>query len=427
MPRDESSEFQKKQLEEKWEAVRDRKGNALFKTVLKAYKWKLFQLLFFNLLASICDAVMPFFLREIMAYIENDSTSDNSIWEENFFENINSHTSIWRALVFVGLMLFTLFFARILRENLAFMQLKIGVQANQALTGMIYNKILRVSSATNKFYKKGDIISYIQVDSPKVTFLFDTLPEVSRIPFLLVFLVISLYMFIGMTFLAAIGVVVVFGILNYYIAKWTAMIQIDRMKKLDKRTNKISEVIDNIKLIKFNSWVEKFLDKVFKARSKEIKVIIKKLLMWTINITVMNLNYPVLAISVFLIAIFGVKLSVAVPTALAILQILNSLHSSSYSLPLFIGDFVEFMVSMKRIQSFLKCDEIEENTIIHDKRAFDDTSITVSNCNFFWGFDEKIKKKKKLTLEEEDKKDEEDAKEDLEIQNSKHLNLPFRE
>ena len=125
------------------------------------------------------------------------------------------------------------------------------------------------------------------------------------------------------------------------------------MKKLDKRTNKISEVIDNIKLIKFNSWVEKFLQKVFKARAKEIRVIIDKLLLWVVNITFMNLNYPVLAISVFLITIFGAKLSVAVPTALAILQILTSLHNSSRSLPLFIGDFVEFLVSMKRIQNFL--------------------------------------------------------------------------
>jgi ABC-type multidrug transport system fused ATPase/permease subunit len=383
-----------------------------------------FNCYFFNLLASLCDAVMPFFLREIMAYIEEDSTSDDSIWEENFFQNMNSHTSVWRALIFVGLMLFTLFFARILRENLAFMQLKIGVQANQALSGMIYSKILKVSSATNKFYKKGDIVSYIQVDAPKVIFLFDTLPEVSRIPFLLIFLIISLYMFIEMTFLAAIGVVVVFGVLNYYIAKWTALIQIDRMKKFDKRTNRISEVIDNIKLIKFNSWIEKFLDKVFKARSKEIRVIVKKLLMWTVNITVMNLNYPVLAISVFLIAIFGVKLSVAVPTALAILQILNSLHSSSYSLPLFIGDFVEFLVSMKRIQSFLKCDEIEEDAIIHDKRAFDNLSITVKNSNFFWGFDEKQKKRKKLVPEED--KEKEEVKEDLEIQKSKEFLIYHR-
>jgi len=391
-------------LEENWSLVQNKKGHALFNTVIKTYKWKLSRLLFFNLIASVCDAVMPFFLREIMSYIEEEDESTDGLP---------------RALIFVSLMIFTLLFARILRENLAFMQLKIGVQASQALTAMVYSKIMRVSSATNKVYKKGDIISFIQVDAPKVTFLFDTLPEVSRVPFLLVFLLISLYVFIGLTFLAAIGIILIFGVINYYIAKWTANIQVDRMKKLDKRTNRISEVIDNIKLIKFNSWIDKFLDKVFKSRSKEIKVIVKKLLMWMINITFMNLNYPILAISVFLVAIFAVKLSVAVPTALAILQILNSLHSSSRSLPLFIGDFVEFLVSMKRIQNFLNCGEIEEDAICHDRNTYDDYSIRVKCMNFFWGFEEKSKKKKKKPAIEG--QDQEETKVDMESSSKSKL------
>ena len=391
-------------MEENWSLVQNKKGHALFNTVIKTYKWKLSRLLFFNLIASVCDAVMPFFLREIMLYIEEEDESTDGLP---------------RALIFVSLMIFTLLFARILRENLAFMQLKIGVQASQALTAMVYSKIMRVSSATNKVYKKGDIISFIQVDAPKVTFLFDTLPEVSRVPFLLVFLLISLYVFIGLTFLAAIGIILIFGVINYYIAKWTANIQVDRMKKLDKRTNRISEVIDNIKLIKFNSWIDKFLDKVFKSRSKEIKVIVKKLLMWMINITFMNLNYPILAISVFLVAIFAVKLSVAVPTALAILQILNSLHSSSRSLPLFIGDFVEFLVSMKRIQNFLNCGEIEEDAICHDRNTYDDYSIRVKCMNFFWGFEEKSKKKKKKPAIEG--QDQEETKVDMESSSKSKL------
>jgi len=391
-------------LEENWSLVQNKKGHALFNTVIKTYKWKLSRLLFFNLIASVCDAVMPFFLREIMSYIEEEDESTDGLP---------------RALIFVSLMIFTLLFARILRENLAFMQLKIGVQASQALTAMVYSKIMRVSSATNKVYKKGDIISFIQVDAPKVTFLFDTLPEVSRVPFLLVFLLISLYVFIGLTFLAAIGIILIFGVINYYIAKWTANIQVDRMKKLDKRTNRISEVIDNIKLIKFNSWIDKFLDKVFKSRSKEIEVIVKKLLMWMINITFMNLNYPILAISVFLVAIFAVKLSVAVPTALAILQILNSLHSSSRSLPLFIGDFVEFLVSMKRIQNFLNCGEIEEDAICHDRNTYDDYSIRVKCMNFFWGFEEKSKKKKKKPAIEG--QDQEETKVDMESSSKSKL------
>lgn len=334
---------------------------------------------------------MPFFLREIMSYIEDEDDSEEKLL---------------RALGAVVLMLVTVFVARILRENLAFLQLKIGVQGNQALTGLIYSKITRISPATNKFYKKGDIISFIQVDAPKVTFLFDELPDVSRVPFLLILLMISLYMFIGNTCFAAIGVIAIFAVINYYLAKFSAKVQVKRMTKLDKRTNRISEVVDNIKLIKFNSWVEKFLDKVYLARSKELKTIWHKQLLWVANISFMNLNYPALAVTVFLVAILGAKLSVCVPTALAILQILTSLHTSSRSLPTFIGDFVEFLVSMKRVQGFLNCPEVESDAISREDHSNGDQAILVEDSNFFWGFDEKLKRRRRPNISLEENKGE---------------------
>lgn len=334
-------------LKERWGMTTNKTDNALLKTIIKCYKLSLIKLLLFNLIAALLDAVMPFLLREIMGYIEDEESSEG----------------LTRALVFTVVMLFTMIVSRLLRENLAFYQLTVAVQANQALAGLIYNKILRVSSATNKSFNKGDIVSLIQIDANKIEFLFETLPNVSRIPFLLVFLIITLYMFVGMTFAVAIGLIIMFGITNYFLAKWSAAVQKKRMKKVDKRTNCISEVVDNIRLIKFNSWTEKFLDKVHTIRRKEIKAVVQKYLIWAINIMLTNLDYPMLAVTIFLVAVLGANLSIAVPTAFAILQILNSLHNSSSTLPLFVGDFMDFLVSIKRIQNFLCCPEIEQNLI----------------------------------------------------------------
>lgn len=162
---------------------------------------------------------------------------------------------------------------------------------------------------------------------------------------------------------------------------------------MDKKINGISEIIDNIKLIIFNAWIDKFLEQTNKKRVKEIRTIIHMQILWIINITFLSLNYPILTISVFYIAIYGLKMSIAVPTALAILKILNSLKSSANSLPLFVGEFLEFSVSIKRIQDFLCCNEIEKDAVNHEKNSLSNTSIRISNSNFFWGFDKKIKKK----------------------------------
>ena len=251
---------------------------------------------------------------------------------------------------------------------------------------MIFSKILKLSPVASKRYNKGDIVSLSQVDASKATFIFNTLPDVIILPFKILILLISLYLFIGIALLAAIGVIVIFVVANYIIAVMSKKVQRQRMKRTSNRIHKVTEIVDNIKLIKFNSWIEKYLQIANQARNRELVMKVRREILAGINGTFMNLNYPLLSISVFIVAILVTKMSIAVPTALAILQLLSSLNESSRLLPTFISDVTEFMVSIERIQSFLQCDELEIKRMIYDKS--DDTSISIKNCYFYWGFEQ---------------------------------------
>ena len=296
--------------------------------MISCYKWSLLNIFIFDQLGTLVDVSSPFVLREIMRYIETKHTDRHDEY---------------RAIFFVILMLFSLFLSRILSENMTFYELKVGTQAKQGIRSMIYSKILRMSPATNKRFNKGDIISFTQIDANKVTFVFDTFPDVIKIPVKILFLIISLYMFIGPVFLSAILVILIFAIINYFIAIMSKSVQRLKMKRTSKRIHRISEAVDNIKLIKFNSWVDKYMHMINKVRRRELVMKVRKDLLQAINETILNLNYPSLAISAFLVAILLFDMSVTVPTALAILQLLNSLNDSSKSLPSFIGDFTEFL------------------------------------------------------------------------------------
>jgi ABC-type bacteriocin/lantibiotic exporter with double-glycine peptidase domain len=160
----------------------------------------------FNLMNVMLDLSIPFYLKEIMTYLQDGS-------------GVHGRA---KALVFVGLILVTSIVFRISRENVIFYQQKLGAKASQALTGLIYSKVLKISNATNKLYKKGDIITFIQVDSRKLLFLFETLPSVSKLPFQIVFCVIYLYLFVGWTFMIALGIITIFVIGNYFLAIATA-------------------------------------------------------------------------------------------------------------------------------------------------------------------------------------------------------------
>ena len=64
----------------------------------------------------------------------------------------------------LGLILLYIFidiFSALLTENFNFIQLTLGAKAKFALVEIIYDKVFKLSSATNKKFSQGEIINYI--------------------------------------------------------------------------------------------------------------------------------------------------------------------------------------------------------------------------------------------------------------------------
>lgn len=54
--------------------------------------------------------------------------------------------------------------------------------------------------------------------------------------------------------------------------------------------------------------------------------------------------------------------------------------------PYFIGQTVEFLVSIRRLQKFLVCDTVNTSQVRHlDEEDGNDEAITIADGNFFWG------------------------------------------
>mmetsp|Transcript_42719 Transcript_42719/g.50022 ORF Transcript_42719/g.50022 Transcript_42719/m.50022 type:complete len:96 (+) Transcript_42719:808-1095(+) len=75
---------------------------------------------------------------------------------------------------------------------------------------------------------------------------------------------------------------------NFFFAKWTARIEKFVLEKKDNRMNIISEIMANIKIIKLNSWVKYFIDKVSFQRNKELRFIKKRL---SVNVVGIYINW----------------------------------------------------------------------------------------------------------------------------------------
>lgn len=81
------------------------------------------------------------------------------------------------------------------------------------------------------------------------------------------------YTYVGLSFLAGLGVIFLVGVANYYMTKISMKYQRVLMKDKDKRMKVTNEIFGQIKFIKVNAWEEFFYDRLDISRNKELNTL----------------------------------------------------------------------------------------------------------------------------------------------------------
>ena len=189
-----------------------------------------------------------------------------------------------------------------------------------------------------------------------------SLPHVSRIPIVLVYALCMCYYYFGWTFYSAFTILFSVSIINYFIAKVSARRSKVCLKKKDKRLDMMAEVINNIKVIKLNSWIPRFLDEVQHRRAIEMKAIVKSFMVQMISMFVGYLT-PMLVVVVVFAVMMAHGYHIGVSNAYAAMNVIWMLQGPMNWLPYFIGMIMEFKVSLTRIEKYLLCPEVNSELV----------------------------------------------------------------
>ena len=79
--------------------------------------------------------------------------------------------SAWTGYGLVALVVLLRAGSAMIDAHLGQLKQRMGINASNGLISLIYEKTLKLSNATNKKYKKGDIINFISVDARKLVYL----------------------------------------------------------------------------------------------------------------------------------------------------------------------------------------------------------------------------------------------------------------
>ncbi|XP_020203580.1 ABC transporter C family member 3 isoform X2 [Cajanus cajan] len=260
---------------------------------------------------------------------------------------------------------------------------QVGVRMQSKLVAMIYAKGLTLSCQSKEVSSTGEIINLMTVDAERIGefcwYMHDPWMCVLQVTLAL----LILYRSVGVASIAALAATVIVMLLNLPLASLQGKFQGKVMEFKDKRMKATSETLNNMRILKLQAWEMKFLSKIIDLRKSE-EVWLKKFLAGTAFVRILFHNAP----TFIAVVTFGSCVLIGIPLesgkVLSALATFRILQMPIYSLPDTISMIAQTKVSLDRIASFLRLDELKTDVVEKLPWGSSDKAIELVDGNFSW-------------------------------------------
>ncbi|XP_051148099.1 ABC transporter C family member 8 isoform X2 [Andrographis paniculata] len=353
-------------LNKAWNAVEKEKGsstNLVFWAITKVY-WK-----------SMVIAATFVFLRTLSVV-----TSPLLLYAfVNFSKRENK--SMKEGVSLIGCLVFLKIVESLSHRHFYFYARRTGMRMRSALMVAVYRKQLKLSCAGRRKHSTGEIVNYIAVDAYRMG-EFPVWFNIGWSSVLQIFLSIAvLAAVVGLGVLPGLVPFIICGFLNVPIAKIFQKYQTEFMVAQDRRLRSTSEILNSMKIIKLQSWEEKFKSVIESFRRNEFKWLSKTQYMKAFS-TVLYWMSPTIVASVIF---FGCVIFKSAPlnsaTVFTVLAALRTMSEPVRVFPDALAALIQVKVSLQRINSIMLEDELkQENLLAQDS----DILVNIQGGCFSW-------------------------------------------
>jgi ABC-type multidrug transport system fused ATPase/permease subunit len=266
-----------------------------------------------------------------------------------------------------------------------------GMRVRSGLTGVIFNKAMRLSSEGRASKSTGDIVNYMAVDAQRLQDLMQFLQQTWSAPFQITLCMVFLYQLVGPSMFAGVGIMVFMIPINGFISKFFKTLQKKQMSNKDKRTRLTAEILNNMKSIKLYAWNSAFMGKLNHVRNDLELNTLRKIgatqafanLMW-------SMTPFFVSCATFSIFALTQDKPLTVDLVFPALALFNLLTFPLQVLPNVITNIVEALVAVERLTSFLLADELQSDAVKIEGavRENGEEAVRIRDGFFTWNKDE---------------------------------------
>ena len=262
-----------------------------------------------------------------------------------------------------------------------------GMRVRSGLTGVIYEKSMRLSNEGRASKTTGDIVNYMAVDTQRLQDLMQFLTQVWSAPLQIVVCMLSLYQLVGSSMFAGVAIMLFMIPVNGVISRFMKKLQKKQMDNKDMRTRLMTEILNNIKSIKLYAWTTAFINKLNHIRNDLELMTLRK-----IGATQAFANFTwsttpfFVSCSTFAVFVLTKDEPLSVEIVFPALTLFNLLTFPLQVLPSVITSIVEATVAVGRITSFLVAEELQPDAVLIEDVTTEtgDETVRIRDATFTW-------------------------------------------
>ncbi|KAG0500429.1 hypothetical protein HPP92_000501 [Vanilla planifolia] len=320
----------------------------------------------YALIKSVTIAVSPLILRAFVWY--------------SFLED----RDLYVGMSLVGCLLIAKLLESLSQRHWFFDSRRCGMRMRSAVMAAIYGKQLKISSQAMKSHSAGEIVNYIAVDAYRLGEFPWWFHMAWSLPLQLLFSVCILFGTVGIGALPGLVPLIVIGFLNVPVAKKLQQFQCEFMVAQDERLRATSEVLNNIKIIKLQSWDERFRNAVGLLRANEFKWLRETQLTKSYGAALYWISPTIVSGVIFAGTAAMKSATLTASTIFTVLATLRVMAEPVRMLPEVLSVLIQVKVSLNRIDSFLQEDEVKEDDVRRSPPKDVYLSVEVRDGDFSW-------------------------------------------
>ncbi|CAL5389388.1 unnamed protein product [Camellia sinensis] len=302
-----------------------------------------------------------------------------------------------QGLILVGWLLVMKGIECVCQRHWFFNSRRSGMRMRSALMVAIYKKQLNLSSLGKRRHSTGEIVNYIAVDAYRMGEAFWWFHMAWS-------LVLQLFLSIGVL-ICVLGYGVLPGLVPLFIVVLfnvpMARIYNNCLSKFmtaqDERLRATSEILNNMKIIKLQSWEEKFKNVIDSLREKEFKWLAETQIKKSYSTILYWFAPTIISIMVFIGCVILQTAPLNAANIFMILAMLRNMQEPVRTIPESISTLIQVRVSLDRIGTFLLDDEFCEKMRVPMINS--DISIRIQGGTFSWVPESAIPAVKDMNLE----------------------------